>query len=254
MNDFETLFNKGLEYLQLSNFSKAIESFTGIIKIQPNLPMVYIYRGISFEQLDENDKALSDYNFAVNYLPDDYKYIGYYYRGFSYQLTGNLDNAVKDLTNAINLAPADPDLLFNLCLALYNRGCIYKHIKEDDKAFADFTEVLKINPDYGKAYDGRGDVFEHRGKYDEAISEYDKAIKFGYCHSIVYLNRGFCYLKKLNTKKAIEDFKTVLKIDPGCSYANDCAELINRLNIIKGEHDAQLIIGFAETIINNLPI
>jgi len=252
MSNIEEYFNQGLACLQNGDFSNGIEALNNALKIDPNLPVVYLYRGMAYEQINNIDKAITDYDQSLKLFPDEWKYLGYYFRGMAYMTKKTHKNALNDLTNAIKLAPANPDPMFDLKLAYYSRGFQYKYEKEYDKALSDYNEVLKIAPNYGAAYCGRGEIFELKGKYDEAIAEFDKAIKTNNQTSMVFYHRGFCYLQKRDRKKAIADFETVLKVDPNGPFSKTSVEIINELKRTEADNDLKLIAATVESTIETI--
>lgn len=62
----------------------------------------------------------------------------------------------------------------------------------------------------------RGSENAERGDYDRAIVDFDEAIRLRTADrnaAVLYINRGFAYMRKGDTDKAIEDFKAGLKVD-----------------------------------------
>jgi tetratricopeptide (TPR) repeat protein len=61
--------------------------------------------------------------------------------------------------------------------AYYNQGLSYGELGEYDKAIADFTEVIRIYPDYAEPYVDRGSTYLKLKEYDKAIADYSKALE-----------------------------------------------------------------------------
>src|SRR5687768_17445347 len=52
----------------------------------------------------------------------------------------------------------------------YNkRGVVYSNRKEYDRAIADFTEAIRLNPREALFYNNRGRIYSNRREYDRAI-------------------------------------------------------------------------------------
>ena len=57
-------------------------------------------------------------------------------------------------------------------------------------AMAAFTRVLKNDPNSAEAYYNRGVVWRHKGEYDRAIADFNEAIRLDPQHANSYKNRG----------------------------------------------------------------
>ena len=100
-----------------------------------------------------------------------------------------------------------------------NRGTAYRSLKEYDKALADFTSALQLNPLYFFAYKNRGNVYNYDLKqYDLAIMDYSKAIEYNPGYTAAWYDRGNAYRSIQQYSKAIADFSKVIELDP--KYAN----------------------------------
>ncbi len=106
--------------------------------------------------------------------------------------------------------------------AYNNRGVAYGNKGQYDQAIADFTKALEIDPKYDKAYYNRGRTYADKGLYDQAISDYTKCLEINPKDAEAYFARGFYYHKKNQYDEAISDYTQALKINPSYSeaYAN----------------------------------
>ena len=48
---------------------------------------------------------------------------------------------------------------------------------DHDKAIADFTEAIRLNPKDAEAYYSRGGAYGEKGDYDKAIADFTEAIR-----------------------------------------------------------------------------
>jgi len=85
--------------------------------------------------------------------------------------------------------------------------------KDYDKAIADYTEAIRLDPNYYNYYNRRGDAYNIKKDYDKAIADYTEAIRLD-PESGSYLNRGNAYRDKGNYDKAIADYTEVIRLEP----------------------------------------
>jgi len=62
--------------------------------------------------------------------------------------------------------------------------------KDYDRAIADYTEAIRIDPEYSKAYNGRGIAYDNKCEYDNAIEDCNEAIRINPEYVHAYNNRG----------------------------------------------------------------
>ena len=110
-----------------------------------------------------------------------------------------------------------------------DRGLVFARQGEYLKAYEDFSEAIRLNPNMGIAYMHRGKTFYHiaseyteEGRiqnefmqaYDRAISDFDTAIRLNLNFIEAYQYRGHAYYEKKDYNKAITDFTHVIRLDP----------------------------------------
>ena len=62
----------------------------------------------------------------------------------------------------------------------YNRGCAYADKGNYDKAIADLTETIQMNPQLAEAYYNRGLAYSRKGEKTKAEEDSAHARKLGY--------------------------------------------------------------------------
>lgn len=107
-------------------------------------------------------------------------------------------------------------------VAYYFRGRAYTDKGEYPLAVSDFTKAVEFNPKYAAAYFGRGyaqsKLEGDTGPSDKAIEDYSQAIKIDATYTVAYVNRAVHYNRKQQYDKAIEDTTKALELNP--NYTN----------------------------------
>jgi tetratricopeptide (TPR) repeat protein len=87
-----------------------------------------------------------------------------------------------------------------------------------DKAIADYTQALQLDPSYAVAYYNRGIAYDDLEQYDKAIADYDQALQLDSSYTKAYYSRGNAYYALRQYDKAIADYDQALQLDS--KYAN----------------------------------
>ncbi len=94
---------------------------------------------------------------------------------------------------------------------------------EADKAIADFTEAIRLNPKDAGACTNRGRVWSHKKQYDEAIADFTEVIRLDPKSVNAYSARGDAWSNKKEYDRAIADFTDAIRNFP--RHANKAYEL-----------------------------
>ncbi|MDD2775998.1 MAG: polysaccharide deacetylase family protein [Gallionella sp.] len=95
---------------------------------------------------------------------------------------------------------------------------LYKE-KNYAAAEAEFTEALKLRPDFGLAANNLGFVFYKQGKFKEAALWFENTVKIDPSRAIAYLNLGDAYVQVKDKNRAKVAFQTYLALMPSGSRA-----------------------------------
>ena len=132
---------------------------------------------------------------------------------------------VKDLQGGeqkIVTPVAIPSSQRQLAQRANDRGLqLYKE-KQYAQAEAQFTEALKLRPDFALAANNLGFVFYKQDKFAEAARWFENTIKIDPSRAVAYLNLGDAYAKAGSTDQAKKAFGTYLELAPngaGAAYA-----------------------------------
>ncbi len=202
--------NRGIAYVDIGQWDKAIVDYTRAIEIDPKYTDAYFNRGVAFGDLEQWDKAIVDYSKAIEIDPK-YK-SAFDTRGVAYANLGRWDKAIADYSKALEIDP-------KFANAYDNRGVAYVNLGQWDKAIADYFRAIESDPRYSKAYYHRGIAYGDLGEWGKAIADYSKAIEIDPKYADAYDDRGVAYGNLGQFDKAIADFSHVIGIDPNFSKA-----------------------------------
>ena len=84
-----------------------------------------------------------------------------------------------------------------------------------EKAQAKFEDALARNPDMAEAHNNLGYSLRKQGeaKYAEALSNYNRAIELDVNLAEAYMYRGVLHMLMGNEDKALQDHRTLIKLD-----------------------------------------
>ena len=84
----------------------------------------------------------------------------------------------------------------NLAITLNNRGNAYHGKGDRDRAIADYSEAIRVDPKHPTSYNYRGNSYFEKGNYDSAIADYTEAIRLNPKYATAHHNRGLGYYRK----------------------------------------------------------
>lgn len=141
-----------------------------------------------------------------------------------HQMAGRLDEAIRLYKESIALYPtADAHTYL---------GWTYSFQGRIDEAIAECKIAISIDPDFGNPYNDIGVYLMQQQSFDEAIPWLEKAKtapRYEPRH-FPYLNLGRIYTAKGMIKKALEEFREALRLNPGDPMASQAvADLESKL-------------------------
>ena len=221
----------GIAEYEKGNYMEAINRYNNGIKSTPDDACLFNNRGLAYYSLEQYDKAVTNYTKAIELRPDFAD--AYYNRGLAYFRKGSNYNfeprkkGISDFTKVIEMQPDNADAYYNRAV-IYTEQIHYHHKystippkfpSEDmdnyNKALADYTRALDLDPSYILAHNGLGNLFYRHGDWDLAAKEYNKALN---CQEEilekvgdvglgeVYNSRGRNSLAAGKLQEAISDF------------------------------------------------
>jgi tetratricopeptide (TPR) repeat protein len=124
------------------------------------------------------------------------------------------DTRIKGCTGLINSGQESRE---NLVISYTNRAIGENKKGLNDKAIADATKAISLDPSYANAYAVRGSGYRLKGLNDQAIVEYNKALELkstAAVRAIIVSDRGKAYDNKGMHDAAIADFSQAIVLKP----------------------------------------
>lgn len=99
-----TLVNRGIIYVALEEYNKAIRDYDKAYRISPDIAEIHVNRGNMLFMSGNVEQAVAEYTQAIELgLPRGY--IVYYNRGLAYEKLDEYDKAEMDYRQALELMP-----------------------------------------------------------------------------------------------------------------------------------------------------
>jgi tetratricopeptide (TPR) repeat protein len=105
--------------------------------------------------------------------------------------------------------------------ALLNRGTVQFEAGDTDAAIVDFTEAIRLNPQYPAPYSHRAEAYQEKGQLDLALADLTTVIGLLPDDADSYVDRGEVHALLGNHDSAVADFRTALKLDPHNDQARE---------------------------------
>ena len=200
-------------YVALENFSKALETLDILVGLDTKKSIYLRQRAWCYKKLDNLEKALEDYNKAVEVEPENsynYEMRGDFYENY----LKDYDKALADYNKGIELNPTDAELHFS-------KAYLYDYsLDNPDLALQSYLEVVRLNPDYQGANNNIALLYISYVKdYQKALEFYTKEIELDPSDALAYRNRARLYVIQLeDLEKALEDYNKAVEVEPENSY------------------------------------
>jgi tetratricopeptide (TPR) repeat protein len=237
----EAVVDRVLAYLQRGNMyaindtpDLAIVDYSEAIKLDPRNVLAYASRAIAYSRNGDRQHAIADFRLAKETDPSkisemtaanaELREIGSAAAQAPVAVISTTDSdQCGDVNNVeradVNIAACDRILndpkatSQSRAMALSGR-CARRDF---DRATADLTEAIQLNPELANAYGNRGNAYYGKQDYDRALADYNEAMRHDPKNPHSYANRGNVYAFKKDHAAAIEDYDMAIRLDS--SYA-----------------------------------
>ena len=90
-----------------------------------------------------------------------------------------------------------------------------------EDALTDYTEAIRINPDYAEAYNSRSNLRGSCSQFHDALTDCNEAIRLKPDYAEAYANRGLAKVGLDRADEARSDFQKALEL----AEQQDCPDL-----------------------------
>lgn len=125
------------------------------------------------------------------------------------------DSPFRDLVDVQKMSPllAAPGWPQPSAKKFNDSGLTFYEKDHYDAAIHEYSEAIRLSPDYAEAFKNRGNAYHAKGDYSHAIEDYTQALRLqpGYVGTL--LERGLSYDNQGNYEQAIQDYTEAIRLD-----------------------------------------
>ena len=103
--------------------------------------------------------------------------------------------------------------------ALTNRGHAWYCKQQHDRAIADYSQAIAVDAKFHHAYSGRGSAWLAKGDFDRALADFTNAVALDPRFALYYANRAGAWYSKQDFDSALDDYNDAIHFDPHFAYA-----------------------------------
>ncbi len=178
----------------------ALEYYARAQAINPNWAVPYFDRGSILLDKKEYYSALLEFNTAISLMPQFPLF--YILRSLTNYKLENLEAAHQDQENALRLSEKDALVVAPVNMTLYEGQLDWS---EDF-----YGHILSKKPQLAYAWQGRADACRINHEYEKAIADYTRAIELNPRELESHLGRGKCHHVLNDPQKAAADLQHVI--------------------------------------------
>jgi hypothetical protein len=96
----------------------------------------------------------------------------------------------------------------------FNRADREMRSRNYQSAIIDYTEAIRLKPDWAQAYSDRGNAYDNLGQYDKAVDDFTEVIRLEPKWISAYSERGHAYSAQRLYRKAVAAYTEAIRLWP----------------------------------------
>lgn len=217
--DVNVLNYRGLSYSNLHNYNRAIEDFSSAIRVQKANSMSYVYRAMAYAGNNNIPAAKKDYEDAMFYNVSNLE--AYYGLNLLYVKGGEYQRSLKLLEKAIALEPKG-------ARGYFLKAFTYSFMNDTNKVFENIAVGLSWDSTYFMKYTEKDMKFARVERYKDIQTILINEVRKNPNDYLPYFKRGMLYYMIGSYNEAKDDFEKAIKLNkrPSELFTNTTNKLI----------------------------
>ncbi|KAG2433899.1 hypothetical protein HXX76_008252 [Chlamydomonas incerta] len=207
--DWEIMHNKGLCYMYLKQYDRAIESFRVAIDIQPH-DSTFLQLGKVYGMMDDYSQAINVYMEALEHSPENPELLTTL--GLLFLRTNDNPRAFEYLTTSLTHDPRNPRTILAA-------GSIIQDQSDMDVALVKYRVAAVQTPNSPQLWNNIGMCFFGKQRYIAAIACLKKALYLGPFEWIISYNLGLVHLHTGQYASAFHFFSASVNLKPDFAHS-----------------------------------
>lgn len=207
--DWEIMHNKGMCYMYLKQYERAIESFRTAIDIQPH-DSTYVQLGKVYTQMDDYPQAINVYMEALEHSPENSEILTTL--GLLFLRTNDNSRAFDYLGSSLAHDPKNPRTILAA-------GSIIQDHSDMDVALVKYRVAAVQTPNSPQLLNNIGMCFFGKQRYIAAIACLKKALYLGPFEWIISYNLGLVHLHTGQYASAFHYFSASINLKPDFAHS-----------------------------------
>jgi tetratricopeptide (TPR) repeat protein len=213
-------YNLGVALAAKGEGDRALAEYDRAVELKPDFLDAHFNAGELLAKQGKTDKALARYRRALKVDPSYVKVLNNV--GILCADAGRLDEAVRHYRKALGSTPDHLDVLNNLGNALVR-------MKRADEAVMHFRRALEQSPDDARTHYNLGAALDAQSRYADAAAAYGRAVRLDPKHAVAHNNLGVDLARLGKLDEAEKSIRRAMELDPAYEPAKNNLKLIQAI-------------------------